>query len=563
VFFRNPKSEIRNPQYNRPCPELIMSSLLRCLGFLLFLSLPALAFAQAPSDAAARVAAIAPFLDEHTFAVGHVNLKKLDPAAAIKLLTEIEPSVAADAGVAKQLTEMEQNARQMLQVLQAAGISELYLVVSLSDVPQQPPFIVAPLAANADRDKAASLLADLSQIGHHEIIGNAVVAAREPTIERLKALQPTPRPELVKAFQLAGDTTAQFIIAPNDDTRRVLREMLPRLPDEVGGGSGKMLADGVQWAVLSVGAPPNLSLKLTVQSKDADAASGLRGMAISGLQLAGKQEGVRKEIPEFDKLAALLTPQVRGDQLVLELTETNGGAKEALKFFSRPVQAMRTASGRAQSSNNLKQIALALHNYHDVHTHFPSNIRGKDGKPLLSWRVAILPYLEHSPLYEQFHLDEPWDSEHNKALIAKMPASLASPALGAEKRNQGLTSYLAPLTRKPGTPAKPPAPAPGAGPTVEEAIFDDPAGISFNKITDGTANSIMVLEAHPKHAIAWTKPDDLVIDPKDPFVRLAGQPNDGFNAAFADGSVRFISTSVDPKVFWWMILMNDGNPLPQ
>ena len=89
----------------------------------------------------------------------------------------------------------------------------------------------------------------------------------------------------------------------------------------------------------------------------------------------------------------------------------------------------REAAIRAQCTNNEKQIALALHNYHDQHNSFPPAFsQGKDGKPLLSWRVLILPFLDQQQaLYDQFHLDEAWDSPHNRTLIAKMPAVLSLP----------------------------------------------------------------------------------------------------------------------------------------
>ena len=69
-----------------------------------------------------------------------------------------------------------------------------------------------------------------------------------------------------------------------------------------------------------------------------------------------------------------------------------------------------------------------MHNYHDTYGTFPpaATTDGAD-KPLLSWRVAILPFLEQQPLYEQFHLDEPWDSPHNKTLIEQMPQVYAIP----------------------------------------------------------------------------------------------------------------------------------------
>ena len=78
---------------------------------------------------------------------------------------------------------------------------------------------------------------------------------------------------------------------------------------------------------------------------------------------------------------------------------------------------------REASTKNLKKIVLALHEFADNHKHWlpPAAICNKKGKPLLSWRVAILPQLGYQNLYEQFKLDEPWDSEHNKKLLEKMP----------------------------------------------------------------------------------------------------------------------------------------------
>ena len=71
---------------------------------------------------------------------------------------------------------------------------------------------------------------------------------------------------------------------------------------------------------------------------------------------------------------------------------------------------------RKQSSNNLRQIAVGFHKCDDATGHFPRDITDKNGKPLLSWRVAILPYIEQAALYKQFKLDEPWDSANNKPL---------------------------------------------------------------------------------------------------------------------------------------------------
>src|SRR5829696_8812925 len=80
-----------------------------------------------------------------------------------------------------------------------------------------------------------------------------------------------------------------------------------------------------------------------------------------------------------------------------------------------------TPEQRKATANNLRFIGLAFHNYHDVNGALPSNLKTKDGKPGLIWRVAILPYIQEDELYKQFKLNEPWDSEHNAKLIDRMP----------------------------------------------------------------------------------------------------------------------------------------------
>src|SRR5262245_59900977 len=94
-----------------------------------------------------------------------------------------------------------------------------------------------------------------------------------------------------------------------------------------------------------------------------------------------------------------------------------------------------TAEQRTMSTNNLKMIGLAMHNYHDTHGTFPTNYMTKDGKLGLSWRVALLPFLEEEKLFKEFKLDEPCDSEHNSMLIERLPKVYA-PARGRAEKGQ-------------------------------------------------------------------------------------------------------------------------------
>ena len=117
------------------------------------------------------------------------------------------------------------------------------------------------------------------------------------------------------------------------------------------------------------------------------------------------------------------------------------GCLFTIALFLPAVRSAREAARRAQCTNNLKQIGLALFNYEDIQGRLPAAaIADKDGRPLLSWRVAILPYLECSSLYSKFHLDEPWDSPSNLALLESMPLVYACPSDKARK--PGMTGYL-------------------------------------------------------------------------------------------------------------------------
>jgi prepilin-type processing-associated H-X9-DG protein len=201
------------------------------------------------------------------------------------------------------------------------------------------------------------------------------------------------------------------------------------------------------------------------------------------------------------------------------------------------IQKPTSASARVQSQNNLKQIALAMHNFHSVYNHFPAAaIYDRSGKPLLSWRVQLLPFLEANDLYQQFHLDEPWDSEHNKKLLDKMPRVYR--AVGGEEPTHK-THYQVFV---------------GKG-----TVFEGKKGIKIPDILDGTSNTILAAEAATP--VPWTKPEDLPYDPNKPLPKLGGLFENGFNVAMCDGSVRFLSNKVTPRTLNLAIQRNDGQVL--
>ncbi|HEX4610982.1 MAG TPA: DUF1559 domain-containing protein, partial [Urbifossiella sp.] len=194
-----------------------------------------------------------------------------------------------------------------------------------------------------------------------------------------------------------------------------------------------------------------------------------------------------------------------------------------------------------QVQNVLKQIGLAAHNYHDALGQFPTtNIRGPDGKALLSWRVAILPYIEQDALYRQFKLDEPWDSAHNKTLIEKMPRLYAGP--DAARNAEGKTSFL--LFAGKDTLSPP-----------------DGKKQTIGTVTDGLSNTALAVFADPDRAVVWTKPDDLPFDPNHPLKGLVRPGETGIDVLMADGSVKRLVARVDPKKVAAMVTPAGGEAI--
>jgi len=193
-----------------------------------------------------------------------------------------------------------------------------------------------------------------------------------------------------------------------------------------------------------------------------------------------------------------------------------------------------------RSRVNLQQIGLAFHHYHDVYKRFPPPaVFGPDGRPLLSWRVVLLPYLDQQALYEQFRLDEPWDSEHNKPLLSLMPRVYAAP--GGEYESPTETYYQ--VCVGPEAPFRP-------DPAHKLSIVD----MSEH---DGKENTIMVLEAAT--AVPWTKPEDVVWEGGGSAPRVGGL-FEGFHACMFDGSVRFFQPSIyeDPPALASLLGWCDG-----
>lgn len=160
---------------------------------------------------------------------------------------------------------------------------------------------------------------------------------------------------------------------------------------------------------------------------------------------------------------------------------------------------------------------------------------GKDGQPLYSWRVLLLPCIEQDEVYNEFHLDEPWDSVHNIRLLERMPQAYAPPGSRRKLAPPGHT-FCRVFVGK-------------------DTAFENPDGQDLKDFGTSQSNTILVVEGG--EPVPWTKPEGLKFAPREPLPRLATVFNDGFRFALVDSSVRFMPGETSEEALSAYISRND------
>lgn len=335
----------------------------------------------------------------------------------------------------------------------------------------------------------------------------------------------------------------QIVLAPPAYLWAAYEDLLTELPEQFGGGSVSTLTQGLRWMAIGIN-PATMEMNAIVQSASADAAQKLAG------QLPALLNGVLGFLPQpsHDRLRKFtflvgkqLTSQVAADQIQISIRSLPDPQQNAAEFLELMKPLLESISER-EIKPKLRQLALAIHNYESAVNCFPPGPqhRGADGKSGLSWRVHILPFLDEMELYRQFKLDEPWDSAHNKPLLAKMPNIYRTDSILSKTQSPtGFTTIVAP-----------------AG---EGTIFGGREAVTFSQITDGSSNTIMLVELIQGVVMPWTAPEDYFFDESNPAALLKVNENGRFFAAMADGSVHEIPADLPPKSIKALFQMNDGD----
>jgi uncharacterized protein (TIGR03067 family) len=371
-------------------------------------------------------------------------------------------------------------------------------------------------------------------------------------LKRAKAEKKKEAPKLKGALQQGGAKLQPAVLQPDKQTDRDRLQGTWQVQSVTEGGktmqgdavkSHKLAFKGDQVTIHGEGKAKEGTFKIdpTKKLKEIDITLGEQKKHGLGIyKLEGETLTIALSEPPRGRPTAFASEE--DSRITLIVLKRAGAAKKEKSGAARPQRLQFVAVRVAQpadmqaSHNNLRQIGLAMHNYHDANRRFPAAaIYSPDGKPLLSWRVALLPYIEQGALYRQFKLDEPWDSAHNKKLLEKMPR-LYAPVGGAEPKERHSTYYR--VFTGPGT------------------VFEGTRGQTLVSITDGTSNTALAVEA--SEAVPWTKPDEIAFEARKDLPKLGGLFRGGFHLLMADGSVLWVGRTFDAATLRNVITRNDG-----
>jgi DNA-directed RNA polymerase subunit RPC12/RpoP len=254
-----------------------------------------------------------------------------------------------------------------------------------------------------------------------------------------------------------------------------------------------------------------------------------------------KRKGAKARLVVWTLGSAALLAALVGSLLWLFLRALS--SPTGLQDGQREQDLFQARKAAAQHENNLKQLVLAMHNYNDTYNQLPSaTVYGKESKrPLYSWRVELLPFIEEVQLYQQFNRDEPWNSPNNIKLLPKMPKVFRLPGDPPDSTQTPYQVFV------------------GQGPWTNE-----PGGLPLRfpaSFVDGTSNTILIAEAANK--VPWTSPSDLELKPNfDPRPLVGSKAFPGvFYVGMADGSVKKVPLTIGVKTLLNAINPADGDLL--
>jgi hypothetical protein len=497
---------------------------------------------------------LAPLVADDTCVVGYVKLASLRSLVDSDALLHLDTDRADDAPTRLAIGAV----RSALAALTTDGAQALYIVAGLKDAYiGGGPLVFVDVEPTGDAKAVVAMLQGLVQTiaASKQVnfsLADIVVRQRDSrtilvgtalTVDRYDKLVPAKRDDLTeRVSHLVGDgADLASVFSPGADFRRVIRELWPALPEPMTPLKGD-LAD--KWLRLEALAklPPHASGRIVLEATDAASAQAFVDLlrALPDCDRFESDAAHRSTLRRYlQMISRTLLARVEENRAVIDTPTTPAEWNDLTEAISDARDSALAKAHITERMNHFKLLGLAALNYSDSNKHLPPPaIRDKEGKAQLSWRVAILPFLDQAELFNEFHLDEPWDSPHNRELVKRMPEVYADPDPKIRAAaGDGKTTFVAPV-----------------GP---DTVFDTKDGVTFREITDGTSNTAMIVETTPERAVEWTKPADWDVDMANPLAGVARSDQQQFAAAYCDGSVRLLPVDIKPEV-WKAILTRSG-----
>lgn len=496
---------------------------------------PAIALSQSSDSTATFPPELEKHLSRETLAIGVINLKTFNLANAVRMQT-------AASGMAEQTAnqkiEEAKKLQRQIDKLAAAHVDRLFVMLSPQDRSIERTTWVGKVNADGDVTAARNVLEDI-----HSALGVAgqpiakqrvlIGGLRDHHVAALANCEAQSAAVAREALASLADCEFGVVMIGNKDSRQVLSELAPKFPPPFDKLSGKDLAKGVRWS--SVGFSLQKSFgKWLVQCNNDQLPRQLEQVIPGVGDFLQDRKWVAPKIAEL--LSNALKTKAEDEQLQVDLSsllQKEGGLVEVMKGITR-------LQNRQEHLAQLAAIVRGCHAYEEAHKTLPATANyDNDGKPLLSWRVHILPHMNQRNLYRLFRLDEPWDSAHNRKIASHLPACYFAADASETNRERGKTVYVRP--------------------TGKRTLFDGEAALKYGEIHDGTVNTVMVLRTSDDNAVVWTKPTDWKFDPEHPREGLGLKQGEDLEIATVDSTTHVLRGDITDDQLRNLIDPQDGN----
>jgi len=527
------------------------------------------------------------FVQEETLLIAHVDLTKIDIEQTLQNNASIADAVlkAIPSGVQDTQSLIPLAERGKAFLTETLGIQEAYLVVNMRM--RGTVAVILPQTGKIDVEMLKKILpGTISEAVSTGGLAFAVASSNDDKfivlchlvgspgdlteldehIDLFIPATPAERPDFGEAFAAVEDAPIQIAIALPEFVRKVVRDTNPKLPEPYTNWDIVTPLSGLRWKAVGI-EPAKPAIHVTAaMTSELTALNTLQGLReaipivldvmpamlwnVGELTAEESQDLKENLVKNQERIQTLFALKAEGKNLMLRWEKPQ--FDEVLEIMSPLIEELASSEAermrRQPCVQKMKELLLSFHNYADVrgnHQFPPPFTVGDDGKPLHSWRVLVLPFLDQAALYKQIRLDEPWDSEHNKQFHDKMPAVFRCPVSTLGNPNRDTVYCMVVGNETIGVP--------------------DGKGSTFHMITDGLSNTIVLVER--KTPFCWMEPVDVLQEHAYSGVNkhefgIGSEHAGGVIVGLGDGSVRFMRDGIGLDILKALLTKAGGENVP-